>query len=120
VLRTSVGYIHIGKSVSINRSGIIFGAGGVTINDNVRIGPRVNIFSNNHIFNDRSTPIVNQKISLKKVTIQNDVWIGGNVTIVPGVLIGKGSVIGAGSVVTKNVAEYSIVAGVPAKRIGTR
>ena len=119
-LRTSTGFIHIGKHVSINRSGIILGAGGVCIGDYVRIGPRVNILSNNHVFKNKSIPIMYQGKSLKMITIGNDVWIGANATIVPGVTICDGAVIGAGSVVTKNVDKYNIVAGVPAHKIGSR
>ena len=119
-LRTSVGFIHIGKHVSINRNGILLGAGGISIGDYTRIGPRVNILSNNHIFKDKSIPIMEQGKSLKKISIGTDVWIGGNTTIIPGVTIGNGAVIGAGSVITKNVDEYNIVAGVPAKKIGSR
>ena len=55
----------------------------------------------------------------KRVKIGSNVWIGSNVTILPGVEIGDGAVVGAGSVVTKNVPEYSIVAGNPAKVIKT-
>ncbi len=54
------------------------------------------------------------------VTIGHDVWIGHNVTVLPGVTIGNGAAIGAGAVVTKNVEPYTIVAGVPAKRIRAR
>ena len=54
------------------------------------------------------------------IIIKDDVWIGTNVTILPGVKISRGSVLGAGSVVTKNVPSFSIFAGVPAKQIGSR
>ena len=51
----------------------------------------------------------------KEISVGEDCWIGGGVTVMPGVKIGKGSTVGAGSVVTKDVDEYSVVAGVPAK-----
>jgi maltose O-acetyltransferase len=54
------------------------------------------------------------------VIIEDDVWIGARVIILPGVKIGKGSIVGAGAVVTKDVEPYSIVAGVPAKLIRKR
>ncbi|MDK0655132.1 CatB-related O-acetyltransferase [Clostridium perfringens] len=60
------------------------------------------------------------KIDDKKVEIGNDVWIGTNTLILNNINIGNGAIIGAGSVVTKNVEEYSIVAGIPAKVIGYR
>ena len=55
-----------------------------------------------------------------KIRIDNDVWIGSTVVILPNINIGKGSIVGAGAVVTSNVDSYSIVAGVPAKEIGKR
>ena len=57
---------------------------------------------------------------MKPVTIKNDVWIGANTTILGGVTIGKGVIVGAGAVVTKDVPDYTIVGGVPAKEIGFR
>lgn len=61
-----------------------------------------------------------RKQSYQKVIIKNDVWIGANSVIMPGVTIGNGAIIGAGAVVTKNVPDYAIVAGVPAKIIKYR
>ncbi|EOR94083.1 Tetrahydrodipicolinate N-acetyltransferase [Arcticibacter svalbardensis MN12-7] len=54
------------------------------------------------------------------VIIESDVWIGSNVVVLPGIRIGKGSVVGTGSVVTKNIAPYAVVGGVPAKIIKFR
>ena len=59
--------------------------------------------------------LLNIRVSLKKTTIGNDVWIGAGVVIIAGVTIGNGVVIGANSVVTKDIPDYSIYAGVPAK-----
>ena len=66
--------------------------------------------------------IVEQEWDSEKagIIVGDDVWIGANATILPGVKIGKGAVIGAGSVVTKDVKEYAIVAGVPAKHVRYR
>ena len=55
-----------------------------------------------------------------KIKIEDDVWIGSNVIILPNINIGKGSIIGAGSVVTKNIPEYSVAVGVPARVIKNR
>lgn len=55
-----------------------------------------------------------------KVYIEDDVWLGRNVIVMPGIRIGKGAIVAAGSVVTKDVSDYTIVGGVPAKLIRTR
>ena len=76
--------------------------------------------ASNHNFKDLSTPMKFQGHSGGNIVICNDVWIGANATIVPDVCIGKGSIVGAGAVVTKNIPEYSICVGVPAKVIKKR
>jgi galactoside O-acetyltransferase len=106
--------VHMGRNTTIN------GIGGVEINKDVMFGPNVSILSGNHHFRERDVPIRLQGVSKAKVTIEEDVWLATNVTVIPGVTIGKGSVIGAGAVVTKNIPPYSIAAGVPACVIGTR
>ena len=92
----------------------------MTIGDKVRIGLRVNIITNNHVFMDHERPIMEQGSACAPVIIKDDVWIGVNATILPGVTVGKGSVIGAGAVVTKDVKPYTVVGGVPAKKIKNR
>jgi acetyltransferase-like isoleucine patch superfamily enzyme len=84
------------------------------------MGPGVKIFSSNHNTKETSVPMNVQPVVEDDIVIGNDVWIGANVVIVAGSIIGKGSVIAAGSVVTKNIPEYCIAAGVPAKLIKSR
>lgn len=69
---------------------------------------------------EKQKKLFDENISLKKTIIGNDVWTGRNVTIMAGVKIGNGAIIGAGAVVTKDVPDYAIVAGVPAKIIKYR
>ncbi len=90
------------------------------IGDNVLIGPSVIIWSQNHKFSSRNLPISTQGYDYKKVEIGDDVWIAARATILPGVKIGHGAIICAGAVVTKDVEEYSIVAGVPATKKADR
>ena len=107
--------INVGKNVFINACCKFQDQGGIEIGDNVLIGHSVVIATLNHDIN----PKTRANMTPKRVKIGSNVWIGSNVTILPGVEIGDGVVVGAGSVVTKNVPEYSIVAGNPAKVIKT-
>lgn len=96
-------------------------ADGVVIGNFVLMGPNVVIHTTNHEYLNKNEKIMEQGYrKAKQVFIYDDVWIGENVIILPGVNIGQGAVIGAGSVVTKNVEEYSVVAGNPAKVIKYR
>lgn len=105
--------IHLGENVFINSCCCFQDQGGIYIGDNCLIGHRATIATINHAFNPRQRHIHN----LAPVHIEADVWLGSNVTIVPGVRIGRGSIVGAGSVVIKNVEPMSIVAGNPARKI---
>lgn len=107
-----------------NNSGIgvnAFLSGKVIIGDDVMMGPDCIIYTQNHSFQRTDITITSQGNEVEKpVIIKNDVWIGGQVIILPGVFISNGAVIGTGSVVTKNVEPYSIVAGNPARLIKYR
>ena len=114
-----------GKDITIGeRSGIGVNAsiqGPLTIGKYVMMGPDVIIYTKNHCFERTDIPMLSQgDDQALAVTIEDDVWIGARVIILPGVVIGRGSIIGAGSVVTKNVEPYSIMGGVPAKIIKKR
>lgn len=111
------GLIKINNGCSININVLIDAAenGSIIIGKNVLIGPNVVLRASNHNFKDLSIPIKFQGHSGGKIVICDDVWIGANATILPNVYIGKGSIIGAGAVVIRNIPEYSICVGVPAK-----
>lgn len=95
--------------------------GKATIGKNVLMGPEVVLYAQNHKFKDKNMLICDQGYDKEKgVVIEDDVWIGRRVIILPGVTIKKGTVIGAGAIVTKTFPEYSIIAGNPAKVIGNR
>ena len=104
--------VKFGKGVFINHSAILSASGGIEFEDGVSLAPSVCIATINHDFNERHT-----KYTYGKVTIKKNAWIGMNVTICPGVTIGKYAVIGAGSVVTKDIPDYGVAVGVPAKVI---
>lgn len=112
--------LEIGNDVTINEFVMLNAFGGLIIKDNVRIGHRTSILTSDHITSSKEIPIFKQGVLANPTIIQEDVFIGCNVTILGGITIGNGAVIGAGSVVTKNVPPFSIVAGNPAKVIKTR
>lgn len=110
--------LSIGRDSQINENVFIQGA---KIGSFVLIAPNVVILSKTHNYVRIDTPIVMQGESDEKIPhIGDDVWIGRNAIIMPGVKIGKGAIVGAGAVVTKDVVDYSIVGGVPAKIIRMR
>lgn len=80
------------------------------------MGAECIVYTKNHAFSNLDTPMMYQGyLETKPVYIEDDVWIGGRVIILPGRRIGKGAIVGAGSVVTKDVPDYAIVGGNPAK-----
>jgi acetyltransferase-like isoleucine patch superfamily enzyme len=89
----------------------------VCIGNHVNLAQGITVTALNHNFADSSRKIDEQGISTKPVVIGDDVWIGANAVILPGVTIGRHVVVAAGAVVTKDVPDYSLVAGVPAKEI---
>jgi acetyltransferase-like isoleucine patch superfamily enzyme len=94
--------------------------GGVQIGKYLHTGRGLTIFTTNHNYNSKLS-IPYDEVSIKKpVIIKDFVWIGSNVTIVPGVEIGEGVVIGAGAVVAKNVPDFAVIGGNPAKIIKYR
>ncbi|MFH1045752.1 MAG: acyltransferase [Candidatus Omnitrophota bacterium] len=112
--------IAIGDRVFINENVCLSGAGGIEIGNNVAIGHRSSIISDDHGFENKTALIVEQQRKLAKVTIQDDVYFGCNVVVLKGVTIGKGAVIGAHSLVTKDIPEYAIACGIPAQVIRYR
>lgn len=96
-------------------------SGEIIIGNDVMMGPEVAIYTSNHRTDDLQTPMWKQGFTeMEPVIIGNDVWIGRRAMIMPGVKIGNGVVIAAGAVVTKDVPDYAVVGGVPAKIIKTR
>lgn len=104
--------VKFGKNVFINHSAILSASGGIEFGDGVCIAPGLRIATINHDFNERHT-----KYTYGKVTIKKNAWLGMNVTVCPGVTIGEYAVVAAGAVVTKDVPDFALVGGVPAKVI---
>jgi maltose O-acetyltransferase len=111
-------FIELGNFSELGSNCII--QSNTIIGDYVIMGPDVKIYTKNHGHDDIETPIALQPVIEEKVIIGNDVWIGANVVITPGVIIGNHVIVAAGAIVTKNVPDFSIVGGVPAKVIRKR
>lgn len=111
--------IEIGDYSDIGVNAVI--PGDTIIGKNVLMAPNCYIFCVNHRFDDISRPIKSQGVTEKKQTvIEDDVWIGRNVTMTPGRTIKTGSIIGTGCVLTKDFPPYSIVGGNPGRLIKSR
>ena len=104
--------VKFGKGVFINHSAILSASGGIEFEDGSMAAPGLRIATINHDMNERHAIY-----TYGKVTVKKNAWIGMNVTICPGVTIGKYAVVAAGAVVTKDVPDYAVVGGVPAKVI---
>lgn len=103
----------IGNNVFINSNSLFMSRGGITIEDDVMFAANVQVLSNNHDVYKR------QVITCRPIHIKKGAWIGAGASILPGVTVGKYAVVGASAVVTKDVPDYGVVVGSPAKLIKT-
>lgn len=106
-------FTRIGKNVFINHDCSFLDLGGITIEDEVMIGPQVKITSENHPLD----PKIRRQLILGQVHIKRNAWIGAGATILPGVTVGENAIVAAGAVVNKDVPDNAIVGGIPAKVI---
>ena len=108
-------HTKIGKNVFINFDCVFLDLGGITIEDNVLIAPKVSLLSEGHPV----SPSERQSLVPGHIHIKKNAWIGAGATILHGVTVGENSIISAGAVVSKDVPVNTIVGGVPAKIIKT-
>jgi acetyltransferase-like isoleucine patch superfamily enzyme len=114
--------IEIGERVIIRPNTMLFGETiidlpcSIVIEDDVMMGSGVHIYVNNHKFDSRDLPLIDQGYYPdQQVVLKKGCWIGANAIILPGVIIGENAVVGAGAIVTKSVPAYHVVGGSPAK-----
>lgn len=107
--------IRVGKNVFINHACTFMDRGGITLGDNVFLGPKVCLITENHGI----LPSERRILTSKPVTLCNNVWVGAGAIVLPGVTVGENSVVGAGAVVTHDVPPNTVVAGNPARVIKT-
>ena len=114
-INNAVGDVVIGDNTRIGLHCTVIGP--ATIGSNVNLAQGITVTALNHIFADTNRRIDEQGVSTSPVSIGDDVWIGANAVILPGVTIGTHAVVAAGAVVPKDVPDYCLVAGIPAKVI---
>lgn len=113
--------ISIGDYSSLGDRSLIVADGGISIGEDVMMGPEVMIYSKNHEITSPREKLINGNILFEKVTIEDDVWIGARAIILPGATISKGSVVAAGAVVPGKVfPQNAVIGGNPAKVIKYR
>jgi acetyltransferase-like isoleucine patch superfamily enzyme len=108
-------FTRIGKNVFINHDCTFLDIGGIIIEDDVLIGPKVSVITESHPLD----PSERKALLVKPVVIKRNAWIGVGAIILPGVTVGENAVVAAGAVVSKDVPANTIVAGVPAKVVKT-
>lgn len=106
-------FTSLGKRVFINHGCSFLDLGGISIADDVLIGPQVKLVSETHPLN----PEERSSFIGSPIRIERNAWIGAGAVILPGVTIGENAVVAAGAVVSKNVEANTVVGGVPAKLI---
>jgi acetyltransferase-like isoleucine patch superfamily enzyme len=107
--------ITIGARSLIGEGCVLRGQGGITLGDDVYLAPLVQILAVNHVYHDTTRPISHQGITAQGIVVEDGAWIGGGAIILDGVRIGRNAVVGAGTVVTRDVPDYSVVVGNPAR-----
>ncbi|EDT25054.1 acyltransferase [Clostridium perfringens] len=119
---SSIHNIEIGNNVWIGRNCMMGGEGGLIIEDGTIISHNIEIWTQNHRYQDKNLESIpyDSNFIKKAVHICENVWIGSKVIILPGVTIGEGSVIGAGAIITKDVPPCAVVGGNPAKVVKYR
>lgn len=113
VVNNGVGPVSIGSNCLIGIGSVVIGP--VTIGSDVIVAQHVVMSGLNHSYEDIRMPIWKQPVTTRPIVIEDECWLGANVTITAGVTIGRHSVVAGGSVVTKNVPPYTVVGGNPAR-----
>ncbi len=116
VIQGKTAAVKIGNKTDIGCNTIISSSGGVSIGNSVLIAGNCYIGGGRYITDRLDLPMMEQGLYTKgEVNIGDDVWLGAGATVLDGVRVGKGCIVGAGAVVTKDLPDYAVAVGVPAK-----
>ncbi len=124
-IQPTVTFVHterlsVGSAFGVNSGSYINAIGGIDIGNHVLLGSNVTISSGMHPIDGRDSAVFARATIPKRITIEDDVWIGAGAVIMPGVRLATGSVVGANAVVTKDTQEYSVNVGIPARCVRFR
>ena len=119
VVLKNIKNMQVGENFSLHDFCYVDAVGGIRIGNNVSIAHGSSLVSFNHTWDDAALPIKYNPVKIAPIIIEDDVWIGCGVRIMPGITIGQRSIVAAGSVVVKDVPANAIVGGIPAKVIKT-
>lgn len=120
IVQAAGGSVRIGHRTGIGDFANLYGQGGLTVGDDVIMASGVRIMTAEHVFRRRDVPIRDQGEQVSPTVIEDGVWLAANVVVLAGVRVGRGAVCAAGAVVTRDVAPFTIVGGVPARLIRER
>jgi maltose O-acetyltransferase len=112
--------LHVGRHFGCNTGSYINALGGIRIGDYVLIGSNVTFSAGEHATDGATPPVFARPAVPKQISIEDDVWIGAGAVIMPGITIRRGTVVGANAVVTHDTEPYSVMAGVPARKLRSR
>lgn len=120
MLLTYGGDITVGDDCSVQPYSVLYGHGGLTIGNGVRLATHVVVVPANHNHHNIDRPIFKQGVSAKGIYIQDDVWVASGARILDGVTIASGCVVAAGAVVVRSTEPRGVYGGVPARRLKSR
>lgn len=112
--------IRLGKRVIVNVGAYLSGEGGLTLEDDVLVGPHAKLLSAGHQVHEGDPRINRNSLTYGHIRVCEGAWIGAGAIILQGVTIGRGAVIGAGSVVTRDVPDFAVAVGNPARIVHFR
>ena len=107
--------LRVGRGAWIGQAAFLHAAGGITVGEEVGIGPHAIVLTSTHADPGRALPIMKGALEFAPVTLGDGCDLGVGCIILPGVTVGKGAQIGAGAVVTRDVPDFAVVAGNPAR-----
>lgn len=107
--------IQIGARSLVGEGCVLRGQGGITIGDDVYLGTMVQVLAVNHVFADTARPVSHQGITAAGIAVADGAWVGSGAILLDGVRVGRNAVVGAGAVVTRDVPDYCVAVGNPAR-----